>query len=97
MRGLSPATITRRRVPALYPSGSVARWPRGVTSALYREGARMNELIQLAAARLAPKTRGQTVVEYGLLLTFIALVVVLVLGQLGAAIYPVFQSAAAGF
>jgi Flp pilus assembly pilin Flp len=57
----------------------------------------MNELLKQLIARLAPKTRGQTVVEYGLILTFMALVVVVVLGQLGQAILPAFQSAAAGF
>ena len=39
---------------------------------------------------------GQTVVEYGLILTFIALVVIVVLGFLGGQVVTVFSSAASG-
>ena len=57
----------------------------------------MSELVMRLLDRLATASRGQTVVEYGLILTFIALVVVLILGQLGQATLPMFSSAAAGF
>jgi pilus assembly protein Flp/PilA len=40
---------------------------------------------------------GQTIVEYGLLLTFIALVVIAVLGNLGTQVITSFSSASAGF
>ena len=57
----------------------------------------MNDLMKRLVARLAPTKRGQTIVEYGLILSFLALVVVVVLGQLRTAFIPPFQSAAAGF
>lgn len=40
---------------------------------------------------------GQTIVEYGLILTFIAIVTVSVLGSLGTSVVNHFTSAAAGF
>jgi Flp pilus assembly pilin Flp len=40
---------------------------------------------------------GQTIVEYGLILTFIALVVIAVLGGLGTQVVSSFTSASAGF
>jgi Flp pilus assembly pilin Flp len=57
----------------------------------------MSDLVKRILDRLAPVTRGQTVVEYGLILTFLVLVVVVILGQLGQAVIPMFASAAAGF
>jgi Flp pilus assembly pilin Flp len=57
----------------------------------------MSELIARLLDRLARPSRGQTVVEYGLILTFLVLVVVVILGQLGQSVIPMFASAAAGF
>jgi pilus assembly protein Flp/PilA len=55
------------------------------------------ELIQLILRRLCSDEQGQTMVEYGLILTFIALVVIAVLGNLGTAVVAMFNSASAGF
>lgn len=56
----------------------------------------MNDLIQRLLARFQTEA-GQTLVEYSLILAFIALVVVAILGTLGTQVISAFTSANAGF
>ena len=56
----------------------------------------MDGYVARSVARLRSDA-GQTIVEYGLILTFISLVVIVVLGFLGDQVVTVFSSAASGF
>ena len=58
---------------------------------------RMNVLLRRLLDHLAPARRGQTLVEYGLILILMSLIAIVLLGNIGQAVIPMFSSAAAGF
>ena len=55
------------------------------------------ELVQQFLRKLCSDEQGQTIVEYGLILTFIALVLIAVLGSLGTSVINIFTSVSGGF